>query len=614
MAARRRTLPAGALPARLPPTLEPQLASLVDAPPPGDWLYEIKYDGYRLLARVATDRLQLFTRGGHDWTQRFPVIARALREAGLPPGWYDGEIVLPDAQGRPSFAALQAAIDGPGNADIVYYLFDAPYMDGLDLRAVGVQERRALLQAHLAESAHLRFSHALEADVHHLLRSACAMGLEGLIGKRLGSPYVSGRSGHWTKLKCVQRQDFVIGGYTLPEGARPGVGALLVGQFDPAGRLRYAGTVGTGFTERLSVQLRQRLDALARPQSPFAGATGHEGRARWVRPQLACEVSYGEWPADGQLRHAAFKGLRQDTPAPQLVPERALRVAAEPRTPGRSSGRLHAAATPARQAPVIDPATGLTQADLLAFHAAVGIHALPHLRGRPLQVVRAPGGLAGRLRIERQQAPGTPWKIDGVEALLRAAGAGVLELRAGGMDDRPDRVRFILRPGAGCAWQALLESAWLLHTLLHELQLKSWVMTSGGTALHVLVPCRPQREGTAVRAWARAVAAHLARTIPERFAVAGRAGAAPGRVGVDGLCNGADRFAVAPLSPRARAGLGVAMPVAWEDLWTLASADAWDIANAPAAVAGWVGEGPWQGFAGCRQSLGKAVESLGLGG
>ena len=275
------------------------MATLVEKPRPGGWLYEIKFDGYRMLARIAgPQEVRIFTRRGNDWTARFARLQRELTAAKLPPGWYDGEIVVLDAEGKPDFNALQNAIDGGSNDRIVFYLFDAPYMGGLDLQRAAVEERRAALQRAFRETDLLRFSQEIVAPVNDILLTACRMGLEGVIGKRRGSHYVHGRSYDWIKLKCVKRQEFVIGGYTWPDESRhdPGIGALLVGQFDQQGALHYSGKVGTGYTGDVSAMLRRGLDAIAQRMRPFTGTTGHDKHAQWVRPELVCEVSYNEWP------------------------------------------------------------------------------------------------------------------------------------------------------------------------------------------------------------------------------------------------------------------------------------------------------------------------------
>ncbi|MEJ7929454.1 DNA ligase D [Ramlibacter sp. AN1015] len=653
----RLSAPAGAQPAPLPAVLQPALAALVAQPPAGAWLFEIKFDGYRMLARIVRPGgpVQLLTRNGHDWTERFPTLVRALRAARLPPGWYDGEIVMPDAQGRPSFHALQAAIAGADNSRIVYTLFDLPFADGLDLRRVAVEQRRAMLQALVPEGEQLRFSHALEAPIDSLLASACDMGLEGLIGKRLGSPYADGRrTGDWIKLKCTRRQEFVIGGFTPQEGTGAGIGALLVGTWDAAGALHYAGKVGSGFGGDELTRLRQRLDAIRQPHHPFAEATGHERRATWVRPELVCELAYGEWAEGRQLRHAAFKGLREDTPPRSVGRERPLERVAAAAPPVRARGAAASAglsttaaeaAQPARRAAlpasapavlthalrVIDASTGRTKQDLFDYYEAVAPLMLPHVQDRLVYLLRAPQGLSGATFFQRHpgalkglraadpalwpgHAPGIV--IDSAADLLAAVQLGAIEFHVRNTRnrhiDRPDRVVFDLDPGEGVAWQEVQEAALLVRTLLHELGLQAWLKTSGGRGLHVVVPCRPEFSVETVRDWSQAVVRHMARTIAQRFVARPGAARRVGRIFIDWLRNGREQSTVAAYSARARPGLGVSMPLAWELLDGVTGGAHWDTASAPAHLAQRA-QDPWGGATSGRQSLRAALGRLGAG-
>ncbi|HMC15021.1 MAG TPA: non-homologous end-joining DNA ligase, partial [Albitalea sp.] len=304
----QRALPEGAKPAELPLAFAPQLATLVDKVPPGDnWIYEIKFDGYRLLARILRqaqdDREQdvrLFTRNGNDWTSRLKQLHAGLMALKLPSGWYDGEIVVPGSGGAPDFNALQNAFDSARTEAIRYYLFDIPYFDGHDLREVPLVQRRAVLRALLEDAAseRIRFSEDFQAKAGDILQHACRLRLEGVIGKRRDSTYVSRRSSNWIKLKCTHRQEFVIVGYSEPEGSRVGIGALLLAIHDEHGQLRYAGKVGTGFDTKTLAQLRKRLDALATDKSPLHQKPA-EARGHWVKPQLVAEVSFSEWTPDG---------------------------------------------------------------------------------------------------------------------------------------------------------------------------------------------------------------------------------------------------------------------------------------------------------------------------
>jgi bifunctional non-homologous end joining protein LigD len=623
---RRPPLPAGAVPAELPAKLAPELATLVARPQAGDWLYEIKFDGYRLLARIGDARdVRLVTRRGNDWTARFPVLRRALIARKLPPGWYDGEIVMLDARGLPDFNALQNAIEGGANERIVYYLFDAPFMHGHDLRQVPVEQRRARLHAVLKESEQVRFSHEIAAGVGDIVASACKLGLEGVVGKRRGSPYVSRRSDDWIKLKCTQRQEFVIGGWTHPDGAPQAIAALLVGVFDEHGMLQYAGKVGTGFTAEKLAQLRPRLEQLARRDRPFAGATGHDRVASWVDPHLVCEVAYTEWPAGARLRHPSFQGLREDKSASEVARETATPVAVAPArgASARATPPVHGAER------VMDPSTGLTKADLLRYYAEVAAWMLPHLKGRPAYVKRAPEGLdrtiffqqhpehSGLRGTDPRWWPGhePAFLFERADDLVAAAHVGTIEIHTWNSTADaialPDRMIFDLDPGRGVSWQELREAALLVRAMLGELGLESWVKTTGGKGLHVIVHLRPQEDYPATNQFSRAVVEHMARTIPQRFVAKSGSANRVGRIFIDFLRNGQSQSTCEAFSARARPGMGVAMPVAWDDLGRLTGPAHYTIANAIEHLRSQRAD-PWAAYWKRPQPLGAAMKKLGL--
>ncbi|MGO4394598.1 DNA ligase D [Variovorax sp. M-6] len=620
--------------AALPAALAPQLATLASAPPatPGDWLYELKFDGYRLLARIDGGKVQCITRNGHDWTAKLPTLAKALAKLKTASAWLDGEIVVAGDHGAPDFQALQNAFDSGATSDIVYWLFDAPFLDGLDLRALPVEERRARLARLLGDAppAPLRYSEAFEAAPRDLLASSAKLGFEGIVGKRKGSGYVSRRSPDWIKLKHQHRQEFVIGGYTAPKGSRSGFGSLLLGVHDDEGQLVYCGNVGTGFDERRLADIKARLDKQASDQCPF-GEKPAGVKAQWVRPALVCEVSFGEWTREGRIRHSVFQGLRSDKPAAQIRRERAEPTDAAPAGAGARKGARRSMDLRITHAErVIDKKSGITKGELVAFYDQVAEVMLPHLKGRPVSLVRAPEGIGGELFFQKHaqhsEMPGVKLldpaldrdhepllQIDSARGLLSAAQMNVIELHTWNATskaiDTPDRMTFDLDPGEGVPWARMQEAALLVQVLLTELGLPAFLKTSGGKGLHVLVPIRRDHGWDAVKGFSQAVVQHLAATIPERFVAKSGPRNRVGKIFVDYLRNGFGATTVSAWSARSRPGLGVSVPLDWDELPELASAAQWTVRNIAHRLP--TGNRPWAGMEKSRKALGAAMKTLG---
>lgn len=329
----------GARRGALPPFVAPQLATLVSAPPDGDdWLHEMKFDGYRVLCRIERGRVKLLSRNGKDWTDRLPGIARAASGLDARGAMLDGEVAVVLPSGVTSFNALQNALGGGGTGEPVYFVFDLLHLNGYDLTAVALEDRKQALHALIAPgTAHatLRYSEHVVGNGDAFLRHACRLSLEGVVSKRRDAHYESRRGRNWLKAKCIQEQEFVVGGYTEPEGKRRGIGSLLLGVHDADRTLVYVGKVGTGFSSRDAVALRRRLDALAVRTPPFVKRPPGAARAHWVRPELVGEVEFTEWTPDGRLRHPSWKGLREDKPAREIVRERPAAAGGAPRPPQR---------------------------------------------------------------------------------------------------------------------------------------------------------------------------------------------------------------------------------------------------------------------------------------
>jgi bifunctional non-homologous end joining protein LigD len=632
-----RNLPVEAVPSALPDTLAPQLATLVAVPPAdaADWLYEIKFDGYRMLVRNDAAGARLLTRNGHDWTSKLKPLQGAFERLKLPPGWYDGEIVVLNAAGIPDFGALQRAFDTQRATDVVLYLFDLPYVAGHDLRAAPLQARRLVLKGLLAASSpdQVRFSEAFDATPQNVLASACKLGLEGVIAKRRSSTYRSVRSADWVKLKCSERQEFVIGGYTAPRGARTGFGALLLGVNNAQGILQYAGDVGTGFTEKVLKDVKRALEARAQSTSPFAIGTKIAGRPSWVTPTLVAEVSFGEWTRAGHIRHAVFRGLRADKVSGTIVREKALRLpsataskhSAAPKSPALTD-RLRVT-NPQR---VIDASTGTTKLELVRYYGLVGNLMMRHLKGRPVSLLRAPDGVEGQMFFQkhmeaeklagiRQLDPaldvGHPPMIEvaGKQGLLSAAQWNVIEfhtLNTGTASlEHPDRMVFDLDPGEGVAWPQLQEAVQLMHSFLAQLGLPSFLKTSGGKGLHVVVPLKRLHDWGTVKGFSQAVVAHMARTIPRRFVVRSGPKNRVGKIFIDYLRNGLGATTVCAWSARARPGLGISIPVAWSELPALRGGDHWSVKTVHERLD--MGNEPWSGYANAARGLTAAMAALG---
>ncbi|OSZ75035.1 DNA ligase D [Hydrogenophaga sp. IBVHS1] len=606
--------------AALPDQLSPQLATLAKAPPTevADWLWELKFDGYRLLARKQGKTVRLFTRNGHDWTGRIPTLAKEVAALPLKSGWLDGEVMVVDEEGVPNFQALQNAFDAVETKHLVYVLFDLPFADSLDLRPLPVQERRerlrALMEGHASDL--LRFSESFDAPSADLLASACQLGFEGLIGKRKAAPYASRRNTDWIKLKCGQRQEFVVGGYTDPKGSRTGIGALLLGVHDEDGALKFAGHVGSGFNERTLQSLHGTLKKLTANKSPFAGAGKIEGRPHWVKPSLLAEVSFAGWTQEGRVRHGVFLGLRGDKPAVAIARE-------EPKAVTTMK-----VSNPER---VIDPESGLTKMDLVRYYETVAPFMMEHLKGRPVALVRAPDGTEGELFFQKHL---DKTRMDGValldpaldeghdplievarpQGLLSAAQMNVVEFHTWNARkdriERPDRMTFDLDPGEGVAWAQVQEAAELVHVLLKELGLPAFLKTSGGKGLHVVVPIKRLHGWDAVKGFSQAVVQHLAQTIPERFVAKSGPRNRVGKIFADYLRNGRGATTVSAWSARSRPGLGISVPVAWSELSGLKSGAHWTVQTVDQRLR--KGNSPWEGYDKAAVSLAPAMRHLGF--
>ncbi|MHC1719932.1 MAG: DNA ligase D [Clostridiaceae bacterium] len=604
----------GAKIAELPDLMAPQLATLVEmVPTSGDWRYEIKFDGYRILARIDKEDVRLFTRHGKDWTGKLGSLAAEVRGLGIPSGWLDGEVVVLGRNGMPDFGALQNAFEDGNTGEIIYYVFDLAFYEGYDLRDAALSDRKALLESIIsgASSPKIRLSEDFGANGREILINACGLGMEGLIGKRNASRYVSERSGDWIKIKCRRRQEFIIVGYTESKRGAGDIGALLLGVFDETGQLSYIGKVGTGFDRKTSSMLRERLGRIETDNSILSVKT-KETDAHWVLPEMAAEVSFTEWTKGGKVRHAVFHGLRSDKPSLTIKKEVEGNKISNPDR-------------------VVDQSTGFKKIDIVDYYRLAARKMLPYLEDRPVSFLRAPSGIEGEMFFQKHDKtltiPGIKHmnpefdpshqpllEIDSAEALIGAAQMNVVEFHTWNSTarniEKPDRIVFDLDPGEGLAWSSMIDAAQLTRTVLEELGLVSFLKTSGGKGLHILVPIRPRDDWASVKEFSRAVSEHLAKTLPEIFTDVSGPRNRKGRVFVDYIRNNRGATTVAAFSVRARPGLGVSIPCAWEELSNLKGGDHWNISTARERLDS--GEDPWEGYFNTRQIL-KAASKRMLG-
>lgn len=630
----------GARQAALPHDLRPQLATLArTVPDREEWIHEIKLDGYRVLARVENGEVRLITRNGKDWTHRFPELATLLKPLPVASALLDGEIVALAEDGISSFRRLQEALSAGRTADLVYQVFDLPYLAGYDLGRVALIERKQALAQLLETSGFLsggnvRYSDHIGSQGAAFFEQACRMGLEGIISKRATSHYQEKRSKDWLKIKCVNHEEFVIGGYTDPGGSRSGFGSLLMGAFDADGRLEYAGRVGTGFNTRLLESLSATLEAAKTRRSPFNGPVPDARAVHFVRPELVIEVEFTERTRDGRLRHPAFRGLREDR-NPEEIRMTRNKPKAEDATSGDDAattgkGKKTQPTTRTRKGEtqflgvrltnsdrVLFPEQGLTKLDLARYYDEIQDWILPHLARRPLSLVRCPQGRTDECFFQKHPRVAIPASVPRVDIpekegtaeyvyvesaadLVGLVQAGALEIHPWGsrIDDleRPDNIVFDLDPAPGVGWPEILRIAGTLRERLESLGLACFVRTTGGKGLHLVVPLVPEADWDQAKAFAKAVAQQHAEDDPKRLTANMSKAKREGRIFIDYLRNGRGATAIASYSVRARENAPVSVPIRWDELNAALRSDRYTTENLRRRLSA-LREDPWAEFA-----------------
>ena len=628
--------------AAIPASLKPQLATAAAVAPEGDdWLHEIKYDGYRLVAYLDGGKVRLVTRGGLDWTEKFPALAERLAKLPVKSAILDGELVALRPDGITSFADLQDAISAKRTERLTYFTFDLLYRDGYDLIGAALEERKAALAELIPPQGQgmLRYSDHHVGQGRDFLRQAAAHGVEGIVAKRRDGPYLPGRGRAWLKIKSRNRDEFVVLGFTDPDGSREGFGALLLGYYDPAGTLRYAGRVGSGFTAARLAEMHRRLSGIEVRKAPVTLPPAERRKdIHWVRPELVAEVEYAVWTTDRLIRQSAFQGLREDKPPREIVydPDALPTSAAPPADPSPAASTVQSEKL--RDGSIVfhgvrlshpDRAlyadTGLSKAAVAQYYVDVADWALPHLARRPLTIIRSTGGKGQRAFYQKHVVAGMPDEIKGFKVagedepfpiiedaagLIALVQMGVVEIHPWGSAiadvEHPDRVTFDLDPDEGLGWERVTEAAIVVRDALDAIGLRSFVKTTGGKGLHVVVPLAPKLDWDAVKTFSKWVADRLAEERRELFTANPIKKERRDRIYLDYLRNSRGATAVGAYSPRDRAGTTVSTPIAWDEVEKGVDPKGFTVATVPKRLAALKAD-PWAAIGDTRQTVSTRV-------
>lgn len=613
----------GARKAPLPDFIPPMLATLLAAPPPGErWIHEIKFDGYRLQARIEAGRVKLLTRSGLDWTRKFGrKILAALQVLPIGTALIDGELVVENGAGGSDFSTLQADLSEGRSDRFAFYAFDLLYLDGYDLRALPLLRRKKMLRQFIgAEPGIIRYSEHFNDDGALVLRHACRLSLEGVISKAREAPYRSGRAKNWVKSKCSARQEFVVAGYVPSTTSRKAIGALILGIYE-GDELKHVGRVGTGFTHATAEDLFRKLDRSRVRGNPFSNRlTADEARqARYVRPDYVAEVEFRAWTADGHLRHASFRGLREDKPAREIVREIPPGARSTPKPQRRTVRLTH----PDR---LYWPDKGVTKEGLADYYTDVWKEIAPFIVGRPLALLRCPDGITGQMFFQKHawkglnsnialvndpgnESTGPMVAINDLDGLIGLVQSAVLEIHPWGSTvadwEHPDTITMDLDPGEGVPWESVISAAEETRQRLKHARLEAFIKTSGGKGLHIVVPLKPKADWPSVKAFTKAIADAMALDSPDRFVSTITKSRRQGKIFVDYLRNQRGMTAVAPYSTRARPGAAVSMPLSWEELKPGLGPAYFTVTNTPTRLAATL-VNPWEGFRAAEAPLEKA--------
>lgn len=612
-----------------PEKINPQLATLVDKAPEGeDWLHEIKFDGYRILAFINKKNIVLKSRNQKDWTQELEPVAAALKQLKGTNLILDGEVVLLDEYGKSDFQLLQNTIKSNRSGHFIYYVFDILYYDKYDVRSLPLIQRKELLRSILPiQDSTLYYSDHIINDGDEMFHHSCELSLEGIISKRVDSTYETKRSKSWLKVKCIKRQEFVLGGYTDPQGGRSHFGSLCLGVYNEQGELEYSGNVGTGFTQASLKEIYQEIEKHQSEKNPFKSIPPDSKKAHWLKPVMVAEVEFTEWTKDNHLRHPSFKGLRLDKAAHLVKRELVAGLAQIKKTSPKGSkknAKNNATNSFAITNPdkILYPEDKITKKDMLIYYETVAEYILPFIKNRPLSLVRCPEHYnecffqrhtnrttpksLHSIDIESKEKVEPYIYLDNREGLLSLVQMGVLEIHPWGSTiqsvETPDVIVIDLDPAPDVAWEKVVAAAKNIKDELGQIKLEAFVKTTGGKGLHVVIPVQPEYNWDAIKHFTHVFVLYLEKKYPANYISKMTKSQRGGKIFVDYLRNQRSSTAIAAYSSRSRIHAPVSVPLAWSELTNIQIENFWTIKTLPQRL-NQLQKDPWEKFWQLKQHL-----------
>lgn len=609
-------LPKELKPSKFPKIIHPQLAVLVDEPPVGnEWLHEIKLDGYRLLIFKYQEKIKLFTRNGHDWTAKFQSLVASFKNLSTYDYVIDGEVTVLDNKQHSNFQLLQNAIKKNQGRPFIFYAFDLLYIDHFNITHLALIERKEILSQLIPKNSELiRYSDHIIGSGKKVFASACRLGLEGIVSKKILSPYVQKRMATWLKIKCTQRQEFIIGGYTPPQGNRKFFGSLLLGTYNKKGELIYHGNVGTGFTESSLKNLYSALQKHFSPTMPFHTRPPASTHVKWVKPVLVCEVEFTEWTGENALRHPSFKGLRNDKMPKEIRKEKTKHLT--------QKNILTTEFKISHPQKIVYAENKISKEEIANYYLSIEKWIMPYITDRALTIVRCPSGYKEcfyqkhtnkttphalkSIEVKEKNSLEPCIYIDDLKGLMALVQIGTLEIHPWGSRiqkiDYPDMLIFDLDPGEDVSWHAVVETAFEIKFYFSQLKLISFVKTTGGKGLHVVIPIKAQYQWDEIKHFTHRFVDALVTQKPKQYIAKMAKADRKGKIYIDYLRNQRGATAIAPYSTRARKYAPVATPLAWNELTEHFEDTFYTIETIEARLAK-LKKDPWADFFKLKQSL-----------